>query len=135
MTGDAVDVIRAFAVEFGRGEIRRLAAYLAEDVRVQFPDVPLLEGRAAVLAFLRRLFQTYPVRELRLHKCVSDSEIVLVEAVYVFALRRTPAFTRRGITLFEVRSTGLAAWTDYSDLDDTPPDEKERWRRLGSARW
>lgn len=135
MTADPAELVRAFAAEFGGGDVRRLAAYLTEDVRAQFAETAVMEGRRSVIAFLRRLFQTYPVRELQLLKCVSDLPIVIVEAVYIFAFSKAPAVTLQAIIVFEIRDGGIASWTDYADLDDASREERARWRRLATANW
>lgn len=135
MTAEPEEIIRAFARDFGTRDIRCLAAYLAEDIHVQLPDVPLLDGRAAVTAFLRRLLHTYPSRELRLQRCISDPPIIIAEAVFSVTSSPTAPLTRRGLSIFEVSEAGIARWSDYSDLEDALPEERDRWRRLGRASW
>lgn len=128
-------LVQAFAGEIASRDTRRLEPYLAEHVAARFDVAGDLVGRAALLAFWRRLFQTYALFELHILKAVAEDEIVIAESVYLLGKRGGDPMPVRAITIFEVRQELITHWRDHADLAEIPQSEQERWRRLGSARW
>jgi limonene-1,2-epoxide hydrolase len=129
------DVVQAFAGEIASRDARRLESYLAEHVAAQFDIAGELRGRAALLGFWRRLFQTYALFELHILKAVVDEGLVIAESVYLLGARRGGLMSVRAINLFEVEGGVITRWRDHADLADVPRAELDRWRRLSAARW
>lgn len=129
------DVVQAFAGEIATRDARRLEAYLSEHVIARFDVAGSLVGRAALLGFWRRLFQSYALFELHIVKTVIQDDLVLAESLYLLGPRRGGVMDIRAISIFEVERGLITRWQDHADLNEVPITEKELWRRLGSARW
>lgn len=129
------EVIQAFAAEIASRDVRRLESYLAEHVAAQFDVAGELIGRAALLAFWRRLFENYALFELHLLKSVVAEDLVITESVYLLGASRGGVTSVRAINIFEVEQGLITRWRDHADLSDVSRAEKERWRRLSMARW
>lgn len=128
-------VVQAFAKEIAFRDVRRLETYLAEHVAARFDIAGDLIGRTALLGFWRRLFQTYSLFELHILKCVAEDDLVIAESAYLLAARRGGLLDVRAISVFEVEQGVITHWRDHADLAEVPVSEKDRWRRLSSARW
>lgn len=129
------DVVQAFAREIASRDARRLEAYLSDHVVARFDVAGSLVGRAALLGFWRRLFQSYALFELHIVKTVIQGDLVLAESLYLLGPRRGGVMDIRAISIFEVERSIITRWQDHADLSEVPANEKELWRRLGSARW
>ena len=128
-------VVQAFAEEIAFRDVRRLESYLAENVAARFDIAGDLVGKPALLGFWRRLFQTYSLFELHILKCVAEGDLVIAESAYLLAARRGAVLDVRAISIFEVEQGLITHWRDHADLGEVPESEKDRWRRLSSARW
>lgn len=129
------DVIRAFAQQISARDIRAFETFLDDSIDATFEEAGVLLGRRAVVAFWRRLFQTYPVCEMHLIRLIEEGAMVIAEGVYILGAARGPVMSVRAISLFELRGERILRWTDHADLGDVPVSERQKWRRLGSARW
>lgn len=132
MPGKLVD---AFASEIERRDARRLERYFAEHVAAHFDVAGDFVGRHALLAFWRRLFQSYSQFELHILKSVTEGPLVIAESAYLLASKRGVLPVVRAITIIEVEDGAIVSWRDHADLSDVPQKETERWRRFGQARW
>ena len=128
-------VVQAFAREIAFRDVRRLETYLAEHVAARFDFAGDLVGRAALLRFWRRLFETYTLVELHILKCVVEEDLVIADSAYFLAARRGDLVDVRAISIFEVGQGVITRWRDHADLAEVPASEKDRWRRLSRARW
>lgn len=135
MSRSAGDLVRALAAEIGSGDSRRLSPFLTDDIEANFDEAGRLTGKRSLLAFWRRIFQIHPVFEMHVVKLVAEGPIVIVETIYVIGARRGPLMSVRAISLFEIGNGLIERWTDHADLASIPSGERERWRRLGAARW
>jgi limonene-1,2-epoxide hydrolase len=131
----AGDLVTTFAGALNSGDVRRLDPFLAEDVEAWFDEAGRLSGRRALLAFWRRLFQTYPIFELHIVKAIAQDDLAIAEAIYLLGPSRGPVLSVRAIAVYEIKNNLIARWTDHADLAEVPMTERERWRRLGAARW
>lgn len=129
------DVIRAFAQQIAARDIRAFETYLDDSIDATFDEAGSLPGRRAVVAFWRRLFQTYPVCEMHLIRLIEEGAMVIAEGVYILGGTRGPLMSVRAISLFEIEGERILRWTDHADLGDVPASERQKWRRLASARW
>lgn len=129
------DVLRAFVQQIAARDIHAFEAFLDDCVDATFEESGLLRGRRAVVAFWRRLFQTYPVCEMHLIRLIEEGAMVIAEAVYILGAARGPLMSVRAISLFEIKDERIIRWTDHADLGDVPASERQKWRRLGSAKW
>ena len=129
------DVIQAFADEIASRDARRLETFLSEHVVARFDVAGSLVGRAAVLGFWRRLFQSYALFELHIVKTVIQGDLVLAESLYLLGPRKGGLMDIRAISIFEVEHGVITRWQDHADLSDVPQTEQELWSRLVSARW
>ncbi len=129
------DLVQTFAGEIASRDARRLAPYLSESVQARFDVAGTVVGRAALLAFWRRLFQSYALFELHILKAVAEDDMVIADSVYLLGKRGSDPMPVRAITIFEVRQKLITHWRDHADLAEVPQAEMDRWRRLGAARW
>lgn len=116
-------------------DVRRLEAFLAEEVAARFDEAGELRGRRALLGFWRRLFQSYPLFELHILKSVTEQDLVIAEAIYLIGQRGGGVMSVPVIAVFEIRDDAVVRWDDHADLAGVPWKERQRWRRLGGSRW
>lgn len=135
MSQNAGDIVKAFAGEIAARDVRRLESYLADHVAARFDVAGELSGRPALLAFWRRLFQSYVLFELHIVRTIIEDNLVLAESVYLLGGRRGGVLPVKAISVFEVEAGAITLWRDHADLSEVPASETDRWRRLGSARW
>jgi len=129
------ELVQAFANDIAFRDVRRLESYLAYHVAARFDIAGDLIGRPALLGFWRRLFQSYPLFEFHILRCVVEDGLVLAESAYLLAPRRGDVLDVRAISIFEVDRGLITRWRDHADLAEVPLPEKDRWRRLSRARW
>jgi limonene-1,2-epoxide hydrolase len=129
------DLVRAFAGAVSSGDVGSLEPFLDDDIDATFDEAGALSGRRTVLAFWRRLFETYVRFEMHIVRLVEEGSVVIAEAVYILHMRRGGSLSVRAMALFEIEKDRIVRWTDHADLADVSPEERRRWRRLGAAKW
>ncbi|MFN4287413.1 MAG: nuclear transport factor 2 family protein [Brevundimonas sp.] len=125
------DFLRTFSVR----RVERLEPFLDEAVVYEVSGLDAVEGRRAVLAFWRRMFETYGEIGMGLVRHVADEDIVLAEQRQVFVPHGRPPVILDNLAVYQLRGGRIRSWREYVDLEAAGPDEVALWRRLRTARW
>lgn len=104
-------------VDTMRGD--RYGRWFADDMELQFNNAPLIEGKVAVLAFLREFTQNFSEICHSHGALAGDENLAAGEAVITFTARDGAKFAVRGVTMV-TREQGLfrrmAIYADFSAL-------------------
>lgn len=117
---DPVETLRAFGEAIERGEPIVAADYFAPDATYEEPPVPMLRGRAALLAFFQDFADRHSDVSFTISRAFSDASKTRVASEWRFAYTRTEDGTQRvfeGMSILDFDADGrIASWRGFSTL-------------------
>jgi len=114
---DAIDLIRRFCDEFGKGaSVDEIVAYFTDDAIYHNIPVDPVVGPEAIKAMFAMFTTGVERMEFRVLNIVGEGDVVLTERVDVFVLPNV-TIELPVMGTFEVRDGKIAKWRDYFDLN------------------
>jgi len=98
---------------------KRYGRWFAEDLQLQFNNAPVIEGKAAVLEFLREFTRNFSSIEHRHGQLAGDERSAAGEATITFGTADDRRFSVRGVTMVQRDETGfrrMAIYADFAEL-------------------
>jgi hypothetical protein len=104
-------VVRGFTTVLNEGGVQDLIPFLDEEMRYRASHRAAAQGRAAVLAMISDIRDTFPVRHVKLLALAVDESTVLAEQELSLGLAGCCAQTLVGFASFRFRGTRILEWT------------------------
>ncbi|HUI48799.1 MAG TPA: limonene-1,2-epoxide hydrolase family protein [Acidimicrobiia bacterium] len=114
---DAIELIRRFCDEFGRGAgVDQIVAYFTDDAVYHNIPVEPAVGPEAIKAVFAMFTTGVERMEFRVRNIAAAGDTVLTERIDIFVLPNV-TIELPVMGTFEVRDGKIAAWRDYFDLN------------------
>jgi limonene-1,2-epoxide hydrolase len=114
---DAIDLIRRFCDEFGKGSsVDEIVAYFTDDAVYHNIPVEPAVGPEAIKAVFSMFTTGVDRMEFKILNIVGEGDVVLTERVDVFVMPNV-TIELPVMGTFEVRNGKIAKWRDYFDLN------------------
>ncbi len=99
-------------------DTERFGAWFADDMELQFNNAPLIQGKAAVLGFLREFTRNFSSLKHSHGQLVGDETSAAGEAMIVFVRPDDAKYTVRGVTMVTRDETGFRRMAIYADFSE-----------------
>ncbi len=99
-------------------DTERFGAWFADDMELQFNNAPLIQGKAAVLGFLREFTRNFSSLKHGHGQLVGDETSAAGEAMIVFVRPDDTRYTVRGVTMVTRDQTGFRRMAIYADFSE-----------------
>lgn len=96
----------------------RFGAWFADDIRLQFNNVPVIEGKAAVLGFLREFTRHFSALKHSHGQLAGHETNAAGEATITFAIEGGVSHDVRGVTMVQRDQTGFRRMAIYADFSE-----------------
>lgn len=125
----------AFVRAFREHRAGQLEPFLDEAVVYAVDGFPALQGRAAVLAYWRRMFDTHAEIHMSVSRRIQDGGVIIAAQRQAYAFLARPPVVVESLVVYELRAGRIVSWRDSLQAEDLGPEEEALWRRLREARW
>lgn len=129
------EVIAAFLKTFGKHRADRLEPFLDDDAVYRVDGFADIQGRSAILAYWRRMFDTHTAVRMGFNRGIQDGPVILVAQRQAYGFAARPPIVLESLVVYELRHGQIVSWRDNLDPEDLEPEESALWARLRAARW
>ncbi|OYU36432.1 nuclear transport factor 2 family protein [Novosphingobium sp. PASSN1] len=96
----------------------RFGAWFGDDIQLQFNNAPVIEGKAAVLAFLHEFTRNFSSLKHIHGQLVGDETSAAGEAMITFVRPDDARYEVRGVTMVARDQTGFRRMAIYADFSE-----------------
>ncbi len=133
--GDPAFALGSFLRAFRAHRAEALEPFLHADVTYAVAGFAGVEGRRAVLAYWRRMFESHAEVRMSASRRIQDGEVVIAAQRQAYASTARAPVVVDSLVVYELRDGRIFGWSDTLRALDLDPDERDLWRRLRRARW